>query len=171
MPPKRVAPKPAESSAPPLRTALLLAVAVGYGLWILVTKGRVSWPPNELLAGAYTLAGCLALVGPAVLMRREGGEGGVGELLWMTGGLLIWVFDLAAAARGELRTLSWATPLGVQGMGLTMLAVLMAGWRMRSGARGWSWTNVTGWILGLFWVGMAVTTLVPARILPSLVSR
>ena len=170
MPPKRVAPKSSEPAAPPVRNALLIAVAVGYGLWILRTKGQVSWPPNELLAGAYTLAGCLALVGPAVLLRREGG-GGLGELLWMTGGFVIWVFDVAAAARGELRTLSWATPLGVQGMGLTMLAVLLAGWRTRGGSRDWSWTNVTGWMLGLFWVGMAVTTFIPARALPAMVSR
>jgi len=173
MPSKRFVSKPPETASPPVRNALLMAAAAGYGLWILVTKGRVSWPPNELLAGAYTLAGCLALVGPAVLFRREGagGGGGLGELLWMTGGLLIWVFDVAAAARGELRTLSWATPLGVQGMGLTMLAVLLAGWRTRGGSRDWSWTNVTGWLLGLFWVGMAVTTFVPARALPAMVSR
>ncbi len=141
------------------------------GCGFLVTKGRVSWPPHELLSGAFTVAGCLALVGPAVLLRRKEGGGGLGELLWLTGGLLVWVFDLAAALRGELRTLSWATPLGAQGMGLTMLAVLLAGWRMRGGTRDWSWTNVTGWVLGVFWVGMAVTTMVPAGVLPTLVTR
>ncbi len=56
-------------------------------------------------------------------------------------------------------------------MGLTMLAVLLAGWRSKAGARNWSWTNVTGWLLGVFWVGMGLTTLVPARIVPTLVTR
>ncbi len=75
---KRVATKPAgpPTVSPPLRTVLLLTAAVAYGLWVLVVKGRVSWPPHELLSGAYTLAGCLALVGPALLARRDAGEGG-----------------------------------------------------------------------------------------------
>ena len=102
------------------------------------------------------------MVGPLVL-RGEAGEGGLGELLWMAGGLLVWVFDAAAAVRGQWRTTAWATPLDDERMGLTMLAVLLAGWRCRSGGRNWSWTNVTGWILGLFWVGMAFATLLPAR--------
>ena len=41
---------------------------------------------------------------------------------------------------------------------MTILAVLVAGWRCRLGVRNWSWTNVTGWALGLFWVGMALST-------------
>ena len=165
MPPKRAATYNAPSPyASPLVNLALLGAAVGYGLLVLVGRGRVSWPPHELLAGSYTLAGCLALVGPVVLSRRGTAEGGLGELLWMTGGLLIWTFDLAAALRGEVRTLSWATPLGSQTMGLTILAVLLAGWRTRGGARNWSWTNVTGWILGLFWVGLGMASLLPGHL-------
>ena len=53
-----------------------------------------------MLASLGTVAGCLALVGPIVLFRRgPGSEGGVGNLVWMTGGLLIWVHDLAALPR------------------------------------------------------------------------
>jgi hypothetical protein len=143
--------------------AVLVAAALCYGLAVLVTRGRVSWPPHQLLASLATVAGCLALVGPIVLSRGEPGEGGLGELLWMTGGLLVWVFDAVAALRGEWRSAAWVTPLGDQAMGLTILAVLLAGWRCRVAGRGWSWTNVTGWVLGLFWVGMALSTLWPAR--------
>jgi hypothetical protein len=150
-------------SSPQLANALLIGAAVGYGLWTLVGRGRVSWPPHDLLTNAYTLAGCLALVGPIVLARREAAAGGLGELLWMTGGLLVWVFDLAAALRGNFQTVAWTTPLGYQAMGLTMLAVLLAGWRLRSGGRDWSWTNVTGWILGLFWVGMGLLSFWSSR--------
>jgi hypothetical protein len=142
----------------------LLGAAFGYGLLVLVGRGRVSWPPRELLAGSYTLAGCLALVGPIVLGRRVSAGAGLGDQVWMTAGLLVWIFDLTALLRGEIRTLSWATPLGSQAMGLTILAVVLAGWRTRGGARNWSWTNVLGWILGVFWVGLGMASLLPARI-------
>jgi len=36
-----------------------------------------------------------------VLARSQVGEGGLGELLWMTGGLVVWVFDLAALAQAQ----------------------------------------------------------------------
>jgi hypothetical protein len=161
---KRAPAKAAGPASSPLVTAVLLAAAVGYGVWLLVERGRISWPPNELLSSAYTLAGCLAVVGPLVLSRRDAAEGGLGDLLWMTGGLLIWVFDLAALARGEGRALAWLNPLGVRVMGLTVLAVLLAGWRLRGLGRGWSWTNIVGWLLGAFWIGMAAATLWPARV-------
>jgi hypothetical protein len=164
---KRTAPKTSAVSSPPFINALLVALAAGYGLWLLVTRGRVSWPPTELLSSIYMFAGCLALVGPIVLLRRDGEEGGLGDLVWMTGGLLIWVFDLAGLVRGEARTMAWATPLGALPMGLTILAVLLAGWKAQGAARGgsWSWTNVTGWVLGIFWVGMAIAAMIPGRTL------
>jgi hypothetical protein len=174
MPPaRRNAPsKPgAAAIAPaPLVNAALLAGAIGYGLWILVDRGRLSWPPTDLLAGASTVAGCLALVGPVVLARRDSGESGLGELVWMTGGLLLWVFDLAALARGEARALAWVNPLGVRTMGLTILAVGAAGWRIQGPGRGWRWTNVVGWLLGAFWVGMSLASLWPTRA-PGVVAR
>ena len=167
MPPKRAGARTASSTAPgssPLVTAILLLGSVGYALAILVSRGRVGWPPHQLLASSATVAGCLALVGPIVLARVESSEGGLGELLWMTGGLLIWVFDLAALIRGQWQSTPWATPLDSQTMGLIILAVLVAGWRSRLAVRSWSWTNVTGWVLGLFWVGMALWSWVPSRI-------
>jgi hypothetical protein len=163
MPPKRASSKTSSgTSSPPLINALLVGAAVACGLAVLVSRGRMDWPPQHLLASIYTVAGCLALVGPIVLARGDASESGLGELLWMTGGLLFWVYDAVAAFRGEWRTTSWATPLSYQTMGLTMLAVLLAGWRCGLAGRNWSWTNVTGWLLGLYWVGMAVWTFLPA---------
>jgi hypothetical protein len=167
MPPKRAGSKNASTSAAgtsPLFNAALLVGSVGYALAILVSRGRVSWPPHQLLASSATVAGCLALVGPLVLARAESAEGGLGELIWMTGGLLVWVFDAAALVRGQWRTTAWATPLDSQTMGLIILAVLIAGWRNRFSVRSWSWTNVTGWVLGLFWVGTALWTWLPNRV-------
>ena len=149
------------ANASPLANALLVGAAFAAGVAILVTRGRVSWPPHQLLSSIFTVAGCLALVGPIVMARGESGDRGLGELLWMTGGLLVWVFDVVALVRGHWKTMAWATPLNAQTMGLTILAVLLAGWRCRLVGRNWSWTNVTGWLLGLYWVGMAVVTFLP----------
>jgi hypothetical protein len=175
MPAKRAPSKsPAASSgtgtSPALTNTLLIAAALSYGFWLLVARGHVSWPPTQLLSSAYTLAGCVALVGPIVLLRSEGKPGGLGTSIWMTGGMLIWIFDLAAVARGDFRLATWATPLDSLPMGLTIFAVLIAGWRAQGGERNWSWTNVTGWVLGLFWVLSAAAVLVPARSI-GLVSR
>ncbi len=151
------------SGSTPLVTAALLASALGLGIATLVARGRLAWPPTQLLGSLFTVAGWLAIVGPILLLSRKGqGPGGLGELLWMAGGLIVWVFDLAAVVRGDWRSLAPATPLGQQAMGLTILAVLLAGWRWRAAARDWSWTNVTGWVLGLFWVGMGLATVAPA---------
>ena len=153
----------AAAPASPLVNATLLAAAAAFALWLLVARGRVSWPPSDLIASVYTLAGCLALVGPVVLVRRLGPESGVGDTLWMVGGLLTWVFNLASAIRGEGRLATIATPLASSTLGLVMLAVLISSWRTRSTARSWAWTNVTGWALGVFWVCLASATLLPGN--------
>jgi len=161
----RSAPAATPPASGPVFNAVLVGSAVCYALAVLVDRGRMSWPPNQLLASLYTVAGCLAVVGPVILARGEAGEAGLGELVGMTAGLLVWVFDAAAALRGEWRATAWVTPLGAQTMGLTILAVLLAGWRCKVAGWSWSWTNVTGWVLGLFWVGLAIATMLPTRAL------
>jgi hypothetical protein len=136
--------------------AVLLLAALGCGFSLLIQKGRMTWPPVSLLASLSTLAGCLALAGPLILGRSGGGSGSLGELLWLTGGLMVWLFDLASALEGHAKTMSWATPLSDRTMGLAILAVLGAGWRCGLAGRDWTWTNVVGWVLGLFWVGLAL---------------
>lgn len=140
-----------------LGNAVLLVVALGVGLALLIHRGRLSWPPLNLLSGLSTVAGCLALVGPVVLARTSSRDssGSLGELVWLSGGLLVWLFDVAAVFQGQARGLNWATPIGERTMGLTILAILLAGWRCGLAGRNWSWTNVLGWTLGLFWVGLA----------------
>jgi hypothetical protein len=149
--------------AGPVLNAFLVLAAVLYAVSLLVQRGTLSWPPHQLLTSLYTLSGCLALVGPVVLARGESSDSALGELLWMTGGLLFWVFDLVAVIRGQWRVTAWVTPLAAQTTGLMILAVLLAGWRCRVPWRGWSWANVTGWVLGLFWVGLAFVSLWPSR--------
>ena len=146
-------PGPSAGTTPALN-ALLIVVAVGYGLTLLIERRDLSWPPHELLPGLYTLAGCLAIVGPVVLWRQVAERGGVGELTWMVVGLMVWCFDLAAVARGEIGDLSWATPIVPEVLGPTALAVMIAGWSIGRDRWSWTWTSLTGWLLGLIWVGM-----------------
>jgi hypothetical protein len=164
---KRTSTRPGPSSGSaaggPLFNAVLVGAAVVYAVSVLVQRGTMSWPPHQLLASLFTVSGCLAVVGPLVLARGEGSGAGLGELLWMTGGLLVWVFDALAVVRGQWASTAWVTPLAAPTMGLTILAVMLAGWRCRVSGRGWSWTNVTGWVLGLFWVGLAVVSVWPGR--------
>lgn len=153
--------------------AVLLAAALAWGLSLLFQRGRLTWPPLALLSSLSTLAGCLALVGPLILARSTGREGSLGELVWLTGGLMLWLFDLAGALQGQARALNWTTPLGDRTMGLVILAVLLAGWKCSGAERNWSWTNVTGWALGLFWVAMGIGSwfLAPSAGLSSLAAR
>jgi hypothetical protein len=157
---KRAASRPA-SAAPATLNALIFASAVAGGLWLLVARGQMAWPPGRLLANLYTVAGCVALIGPVVLARRERGDAALGDLIWMTGGVLLWCVDLAEVLRGNVQPLQWPTPLPARTLGLVALALFLGGWRTYGAGRAWSWTNVTGWLLGLFWVGMGLATLGP----------
>ncbi|QEH33285.1 hypothetical protein OJF2_17860 [Aquisphaera giovannonii] len=175
MPPKRSSSNNAAAGSAdrPVINALLILGALGWGVSVLVDRGRLTWPPVALLGGLSTLAGCLALVGPIILSRSGAKDGSLGELVWLTGGLLVWLFDLAGVIQGQTRSINWTTPLGDRAMGLSILAVVLAGWRCGLAARNWSWTNVTGWALGLFWVGMAAASwlLAPPTGLAGLVAR
>jgi hypothetical protein len=135
--------------------ALLVVAALAWGAGLLIHRGRLTWPPYQLLSSLATLAGCLALVGPVILFRSGELEGSLGELLWLTGGLLVWIFDIAGLAEGQWRTIHWATPLHERTMGLMIMAVLLAGWKCGVASWNWSWTNVTGWVLAAFWVATA----------------
>lgn len=146
----------APSSGSAVTNAILIAIALGWGLSLLVQRGRMTWPPYALMSSLATLAGCLALVGPVILFRSSEMQGSLGELAWLTAGVSIWLFDIAAMIQGQWRTMSWATPLSDRTLGLIVLAVLVAGWRCGLAQRNWSWTNVAGWMLSAFWVGMAI---------------
>jgi hypothetical protein len=149
-------PRAAASSGSAIINALLVAAALAWGLTLLVQRGKMTWPPYSLLSNLATLAGCLALVGPIILFRSGEIQGSLGELAWLTGGLLIWAFDIAAALQGQWKAIHWATPLSDRTLGLTVLAVLVAGWKCGLAQRNWSWTNVAGCTLSAFWVGMAI---------------
>jgi hypothetical protein len=138
-----------------IANALLVGAALVSGTALLIHGGRLTWPPYQLLSGIATLVGCLALVGPLILFRSADLEGSLGELMWLSGGLLVWIFDIEAVLQGRWRTLYWATPLNERTMGLVILAVLLAGWKCGLAEWNWSWTNVTGWLLSTFWIGMS----------------
>jgi hypothetical protein len=150
------APRAATSSSSAITNALLVAGALAWGLSLLVQRGRMTWPPYSVLSSLTTLAGCLALVGPVILFRSGDVQGSLGELAWLTAGVLFWGFDIAAVLQGQWRTVPWATPLSDRTLGLIVLAVLIAGWKCGLAHRNWSWTNVMGYLLSAFWVSMAL---------------
>lgn len=156
----------AGSSRSALTNALVIASALGIGLWALVDRGQIAWPPGRMLSAITTLAGYLALAGPIVLARRDRGGAGVGDLVWMTAGLLIWFYNAAALIRGTFETTRVADPVGPIGLALAVLAVSAAAWRLHGPGRVWTWTNVTGWILGIFWVGSGLAALLPSGVWP-----
>lgn len=144
--------------ASPWWTAVLVFAALSYAIWVLVQRGRLSWPPYALLGSCSTIAGGIALVGPIVLARWGDSAEPVGERIWRTGGILIWVFDLASVARGRISVVQWITPIEASQMGLIMLAVMLSGWSRSSSSGGfrWSWTNLVGWCLGVLWALLGV---------------
>ena len=72
-----------------MANALLVGASLVWGATLLIHRGRLTWPPYELLASLSTLAGCLALVGPVILARSGELKGSLGELMWLFGGLLV----------------------------------------------------------------------------------
>ena len=72
------------SSEHALTNAIILIVALGWGCTLLIQKGRLTWPPLALLSSLSTLAGCLALVGPVILLRsgRQRGQAGRARLAY-----------------------------------------------------------------------------------------
>ncbi|MGP0069075.1 MAG: hypothetical protein ACLQGP_36430 [Isosphaeraceae bacterium] len=144
------------SSNSAITNALLVSAAILWGMSLLIQRGRLTWPPYALLSSLSTLAGCMALVGPGILFRSSEVEGSLGELGWLTAGILLWLFDIVAVLQGQWKTVHWATPVSDRTLGLMVLAVLLAGWRCGLARRNWCWTNVAGWMLSAFWVAMAV---------------
>jgi len=64
-------PSPSSGGSSPIWTALILVGAVGYGLAAGV-EGEDDLASVPVVASAYTLFGCVALVGPLVLARQIG---------------------------------------------------------------------------------------------------
>jgi hypothetical protein len=135
-----------------LLNAGLVAAALAAGTWLLVARRQLEWPPHELLRSLVTVAGCLGLVGPLVLARRSG-DAGLGELLWFSGGNLLWIQNLALLATGRFHPANAPIAVPAQLLAFAIAAVLVAGWRLHGPGQGWTWSNVFGWGLGLFWIG------------------
>jgi hypothetical protein len=147
---------PAGQASTALFNAVILTGAVGLGLWLLVARGLMAWPPHRLLASAGTLAGCVAFCGPIVLVRRGRADAALGDLIWMTGGVLIWVHAGLALTSGTFRLDQAATPLAPKAMAIVVGTMLIAGWLVHGTGRSWNWTNVLGWLLGVFWLTLGL---------------
>jgi hypothetical protein len=143
---------------------LLVAAALGLGLWILVSRGQVTWPPHRLLVSFSVVAGCVGLVGPLLLARSTATEPGLGTSLWWFGGGLLWLQNLALVLRGDFQLVQCPNPMGAQALGLAVLAALVASWRTHGAGQTSSWPNVVGWMLGVFWIGTGLASFLPAQV-------
>lgn len=156
---KRPNPRPRESGdLLPAWNAALVAAAVAVAGYVLVARGRLSWPPRELIATSSTLVGCLTLIGPLILWTRRGDQpGSLGDLVWMACGLSAWAFGLSLWARGDVARLDWIAPAEPRILGAVAIAASVAAWRIGRLRLEWSWTGVVGGCLALFWIatGMA----------------
>lgn len=166
------------AGAPPLWNAVAVLGALGAAAYLLIERGAVSWPPDDLLRSASTLAACLTLIGPLILWNGGNGKpGSLGDLIWMTAGLALWAFLLAGLARGDARRLDWTSPVPPSMLGLFLLATAAAGRRTARLPLSWTWTDVLGTTLGLFWILIALAELLgafsvePSSTLPTLFNR
>lgn len=145
---------------------VVLSGAMSLGLWLLVSRGLIAWPPMRLLGSLATVVGCIAACGPIVLVRRGKRELATGDLLWMVGGILVWVHAALALLAGTFRLELVPTPLAPSVMGTFIGTVLIAGWLLNGGSQNWTWTNVIGWMLGCFWVGLGLATVMGVGSIP-----
>lgn len=132
-----------------LSGAIILFVRVG------IRQGWIDWPPTRLGAILAALAGWIALAGPLVLFRHEEQTGsmGVGDRVWVTTGLLLWLKIFLQVSSGNLPTVeSFATVIDSRDMALLSMACLFGGLLGRPKNAHWTWTNLVGWGLSLCWV-------------------
>ncbi|GIW88862.1 MAG: hypothetical protein KatS3mg108_3186 [Isosphaeraceae bacterium] len=149
------------ASSTALGNAAIITIALALGLWTLVHRRQLDWPPSRLFAAATTLTGYLALAGPLVLGRRTVHAAGLGDVVWLTVGLLFWLYNAASFLRGRFDLDQLHNPISPVGLGLAVAAVALASWRLHGPGRLWTWTNVTGWLLGLFWITAGAAALIP----------
>ncbi len=150
-----------------LFNAVLLSGAMTLGLWLLVSRGLISWPPTRLMGSLATVAGCVAACGPIVLIRRGRTELATGDLLWMVGGILVWLHAALALMAGNFQIEVVPTPLAPKVLATFMGTVLIAAWLLNGTGRNWTWTNILGWLLGSFWVGLGVASVMGVSPVPT----
>jgi hypothetical protein len=76
----------------------------------------------------------------------------------MVGGILVWLHSGLALLAGNFKLAAAPTPLSSQAMATVIGTVMIATWLLNGTGRSWTWTNILGWLLGGFWVGLGVAS-------------
>jgi hypothetical protein len=153
--------KPVSMSRPAINFLIITAALLLF-LRVSVRQGWVNWPPSNLSAILSALAGWVAIVGPLVLFRHEEQTGamGLGDRVWITTGIVIWLRFLQGVATGRIPGFDSITSLvKPSDMAIITLACLIGGMISRPKRVYWTWTNLVGWGLGLCWLA---TVLIPS---------
>lgn len=143
------------SQSKPIANLVILSISLVAFLRLAIARHWIDWPPSQIGPILSALAGWIALTGPWILYRHEENAGGmgVGDRVWMTSGLALWIALAANVARGRIPNLQSAvTTLGAQELALLAGATLAGGLLARPAATRWTWTNLMGWFLALAWI-------------------
>lgn len=147
------------------KPVLNLMILTGAGILFVrvgIRQGWIDWPPTQLGKILATLAGWIALAGPLVLFRHEeqAGSMGVGDRVWITTGLLLWLKLSLQIGTGNLPSVEAVTTLiDSRDMALVSAACLIGGMMGKPKNSHWTWTNLVGWGMSVCWM---TSVLLPA---------
>lgn len=143
------------SPSKPIANLVILTLSLGAFLKLAIARHWIDWPPSQIGPILSAFAGWIALTGPWILYRHEENAGGmgVGDRVWMTCGLALWIALVLNLVQGRVPSLQSAvTAIGANELALLAGATLAGGLLARPSATRWTWTNLTGWFLALAWL-------------------
>jgi hypothetical protein len=146
------------SGSRPFVNLVIISISLGAFLRLAVARGWVDWPPTQIGPILTAFAGWVALTGPWILFRHEEQSGGmgVGDRVWITCGLALWIalgMNLAGGRMPSLQSITSA--IGPKEMAVLAAATLAGGILARPSGSSWTWTNITGWLLAICWLTAA----------------
>lgn len=146
------------SPGKPVMNLVIMLLAFFFFGRLGVSRGWIVWPPSNLAQMLAAFAGWVAIAGPFVLFRSEDASGGMGlgDRVWMTTGVVIWIRFLLQLLSGRLP--AWnemATSVSVTDLSVLAAACIVGGSLTRPRQMHWTWTNIMGWTIALAWLASA----------------
>jgi len=139
----------------PVANLAIMSLAIFFFGRLGITRGWIEWPPSNLGMMLAAFSGWVALAGPFVLFRYEENSGGMGlgDRVWMTSGMLIWLRFALELVSG--RVPSWngiATSVSPTELSVLAAASVLGGMLAKPKQTHWTWTNLMGWGIAMAWL-------------------